>query len=65
LRKARIHCSSDALDNQNSTTRTVTPDSTAPLISELAPDEGNVVEGTAANIQGRVVDATAITVRVY
>lgn len=54
----------DAAGNRTEIIHTVTSDATEPVITDLTPAEGTVIDGTSAIIQGRVIDATAVAVKV-
>lgn len=54
----------DAAGNFTEVVRTVTSDFTEPVITDLTPLDGTLINGVTTTIQGRAIDATAVTVTV-
>jgi cytoskeletal protein CcmA (bactofilin family) len=62
---SQIHVrATDAAGNSTEVVRSVTSDDTEPVITDITPAEGTVIAGVTATIQGRVIDATTVTVKV-
>ena len=53
----------DAAGNQSEVVRTVTADATAPVITELTPVDGTLINGHTATVTGSVADVTTVTVQ--
>ena len=54
----------DVVGRTQETIRNVTVDTTAPVLSEITPAEGEMVDTTTTTIRGKVSDATITTVEV-